>query len=60
MTRRLEQPDSRVLDITWSQGTVHLYVEGVEVLTMSAEVAARHADLTRTCSEAAAHHEAGE
>lgn len=50
MPRHLEHPDSRVLDLTHSPGTVHLYVAGQQVLTMTPGVAAWLAEQARLCA----------
>lgn len=49
----LRAVDSRVLDITWTPGVVHLYVYGKEALTMAPEVAAWLAGCSSSCAEAA-------
>lgn len=51
---RLTEPDSRVLDVTWSSGIVHLYLNSTEVLSLSpaaAEWLGRNASI---CAAAAA------
>ncbi|ORW24561.1 hypothetical protein AWC17_03190 [Mycobacterium nebraskense] len=51
---RLTEPDSRVLDVTWSSGVVHLYLNRTEVLSLSpaaAEWLGRNASI---CARSAA------
>jgi hypothetical protein len=50
---RLRTVDSRVLDLTWTPGVVHLYVDGKDVLTMAPEMAAWLAVCSSSCAEAA-------
>jgi len=35
IVQRLAEPDHRVLDVTWSAGVVHLYLNSTEVLSLS-------------------------
>ncbi len=50
----LSYPDTRVLDVTWSPGVVHLYVNGAEVLSMSPGAAEWLARNVGVCASAAA------
>lgn len=50
---RLTTDDSRVIDMTWSSGFVHLYIDGKEAMTMDIQVAVWLAGTTLACAEAA-------
>lgn len=52
--QRLAEPDSRVLDVTWSPGVVHLHVNNTEVLTLSPAAADWLARNAGVCASAAA------
>jgi len=54
IVQRLAEPDHRVLDVTWSAGVVHLYLNSTEVLSLSPAAADWLGRNASSCAAAAA------